>query len=46
RPDGHLAVDYAKLAALAFQAIIEIKAEVDDLRGQLHSPPISGAADA
>lgn len=46
RPDGHLAVDYAKLAALAFQAIVELKAEVDDLRAQLPSLPIDGAADA
>jgi hypothetical protein len=46
RPDGHLAVDYAKLAALAFQAIVELKAQVDDLRVQLSSLPIAGAADA
>lgn len=46
RPDGHLAVDYAKLAALAFQAIIELKAEVDELRVQLPNIPIAGAADA
>ncbi len=32
RPDGFLAVDYAKLAALAFQAIAELKQEVDGLR--------------
>lgn len=32
RPDGFLAVDYAKLAALAFQAIAELKVEVDGLR--------------
>lgn len=32
RPDGFLAVDYAKLAALAFQAITELKHEVDGLR--------------
>lgn len=32
RPDGFLAVDYAKLAALAFQAIAELKDEVDGLR--------------
>lgn len=32
RPDGFLAVDYAKLAALAFQAIAELQQEVDGLR--------------
>lgn len=32
RPDGFLAVDYAKLAVLAFQAIAELKQEVDGLR--------------
>jgi hypothetical protein len=32
RSDGFLAVDYAKLAALAFQAIAELKQEVDGLR--------------
>lgn len=34
RPDGSLAVDYAKLTALAFAAIAELKAEVDRLKGQ------------
>lgn len=34
RPDGFLAVDYAKLAALAFQAIAELKQEVDGLRAR------------
>ena len=32
RPNGFLAVDYAKLAALAFQAIAELKQEVNGLR--------------
>lgn len=32
RSDGFLAVDYAKLAALALQAIAELKQEVDGLR--------------
>jgi len=32
KPDGTLAVDYEKLCALAFAAIIELKAEVDALR--------------
>ena len=33
KPDGTLAVDYDKLCALAFAAIIELKAEVDALKG-------------
>ena len=32
KPDGTLAVDYEKLCALAFAAIIELKAEVDALK--------------
>lgn len=35
RPNGHLAVDYAKLTTLAFQAIVELKAELDAMRGLL-----------
>lgn len=35
RPNGHLAVDYAKLTTLAFQAIVELKAELDAMRGSL-----------
>jgi len=38
RPDGHMAVDYAKLTALAFQAIVELKAELDALRAQRTAP--------
>ena len=34
RPDGTLAVDYEKLCALAFQAIVELKAEIDVLKGK------------
>lgn len=34
RSDGFLAVDYAKLAALAFQAIAELKHEVNGLRAE------------
>jgi hypothetical protein len=33
RDDGTLAVDYEKLVAVAFAAIAELKAEVDELRG-------------
>ena len=33
REDGSLAVDYAKLSALAFAAIVELKKEVDTLKG-------------
>lgn len=33
REDGTLAVDYSKLVALAFAAIVELKAEVDSLKG-------------
>ena len=32
REDGTLAVDYSKLVALAFQAIVELKAEVESLK--------------
>jgi hypothetical protein len=32
RPDGSLAVDYAKLSAIAFAAIAELRAEIDKLR--------------
>ncbi len=35
RADGTLAVDYPKLCALAFAAIAELKAELDDLRETL-----------
>jgi hypothetical protein len=34
RPDGTLAVDYEKLVAVAFAAIDQLKAEVDELRQQ------------
>lgn len=34
REDGSLAVDYEKLAALAFEAIKELRAEVEELRAQ------------
>ena len=33
RDDGSLAVDYAKLSALAFAAIVELKREIDNLKG-------------
>jgi hypothetical protein len=33
RPDGSLAVDYAKLSAVAFAAIIELRAEIMALKG-------------
>jgi len=32
REDGSLAVDYPKLVALAFAAIVELKAEIDELK--------------
>jgi hypothetical protein len=32
RDDGSLAVDYEKLSALAFAAIVELKAEVEALK--------------
>ncbi|OYY14211.1 MAG: hypothetical protein B7Y62_11490 [Sphingomonadales bacterium 35-56-22] len=41
RPDGHMAVDYAKLTALAFQAIVELKAELDALRAQVAASTIT-----
>jgi hypothetical protein len=34
RPDGSLAVDYEKLCALAFQAIVELKSEIDALKSK------------
>lgn len=34
KPDGTLAVDYEKMCALAFQAIAELKAEVDALKAK------------
>jgi hypothetical protein len=34
REDGSLAVDYAKLSALAFAAIVELKQEIDSLKGK------------
>lgn len=34
RPDGSLAVDYAKLSAIAFAAIVELRAEIDALKGK------------
>ncbi|MFM7028850.1 MAG: tail fiber domain-containing protein [Chakrabartia sp.] len=44
RPDGFLAVDYAKLAALAFQAIAELKQEVDGLRSAQQALVSGGGA--
>lgn len=46
RPDGFLAVDYAKLAALAFQAIAELKVEVDGLRAAGQALVSGGGANA
>lgn len=46
RPDGFLAVDYAKLAALAFQAIAELKQEVDGLRAAGQALISGGGANA
>lgn len=43
RPDGYLAVDYVKLTALAFQAIAELKSELDALRGNSNA---TGGVDA
>jgi hypothetical protein len=34
RPDGSLAVDYAKLSAIAFAAIAELRAEINALKGK------------
>jgi hypothetical protein len=34
REDGSLAVDYAKLSALAFAAIAELQKQIDELKGQ------------
>jgi hypothetical protein len=34
RSDGYLAVDYEKLCALAFQAIVELKSEIDSLKSK------------
>ena len=38
RPNGQMAVDYAKLTAVAFQAIAELKAELDAVRVQRAAP--------
>ncbi len=46
RPDGYLAVDYAKLAALAFQAIAELKHEMDGLRAAQQILVSDGGANA
>jgi hypothetical protein len=35
KPDGTLAVDYVKLSALAFAAIAELKAEIDELKSKI-----------
>lgn len=35
RTDGSLAVDYEKLSALAFAAIVELRAEINDLKSKL-----------
>jgi hypothetical protein len=37
-----MAVDYAKLTALAFQAIVELKAEIDALQAQIIAPTEKG----
>jgi hypothetical protein len=42
RPNGQMAVDYAKLTAVAFQAIVELKAELDAMRSQVMAPTING----
>lgn len=42
RPDGRLVVDYAKLTALAFQAIVELKYEVDALSAELQTQRAGG----
>lgn len=42
RPDGRLVVDYAKLTALAFQAIAELKYEVDALSAELQTQRAGG----
>jgi hypothetical protein len=34
REDGSLAVDYAKLSALAFAAIIDLQKQIDELKGK------------
>jgi hypothetical protein len=39
RSNGQMAVDYAKLTALAFQAIVELKAEIDALQEQIIAQP-------
>jgi len=38
RANGDMAVDYAKLTALAFQAIVELKAEIDAVKEQITAP--------
>jgi hypothetical protein len=35
REDGSLAVDYPKLSALAFAAIVELRAEINDLKAKI-----------